>query len=141
MRKQTETVDDLTAASIAAEALVRILEDLRKKRKKLMVDVQKIQALPMHLHARLWYRDKRYAYVHSHPPGGERVKQYVGTDTKKIREATAAIERGTLFLKLTNDIACLDRDLSGLRGTIESERRRAHDVFTGQQRMPAHRVW
>lgn len=137
-RTKPERMDDATAAIAEAEALVGALRDLKTKRAKLVAKIDVLSATEHYPHARLWYRDARYAYIHVHPPGGERSKHYVGTDAAKIKEAQEAIDRGTQFLGLKSDLATLDADLFDLRGAVASERRRAHDVFTGQQRMEAH---
>ncbi len=131
-------IDDVTAAIAEAEALVGVLRDLKTKRAKLAAKLDALGATEHYLHARLWYRDGRYAYVHVHTPGAGRSKHYVGTDVDKIKEAQAAIDRGTQFVGLKADLATLDADLFDLRGAVASERRRARDVFTGQQRMQAH---
>lgn len=64
------------------------------------------------------YRDGKYLYLVGPMVDGSRTREYVGSDPAKIAEALAKVDRQKQYDELKNELAGLERRLSGIQSDL-----------------------
>lgn len=67
-----------------------------------------LKGKPHREHARIWFQEGQYAYLHVRFPGQPRSRTYIGTNVEKIAMAEEAITRGRRVTQLKSSIEAIE---------------------------------
>lgn len=87
-----------------------------------------LKSKPHREHARIWFQNGQYAYLHVRFPGQPRSRTYIGTNVEKIAMAEEAIARGRRVTQLKSSIETIEAYAHSYARDLLKPGQRYHDA-------------